>query len=84
MCATAQGEMSATIFYYPGSYVRLVPALRTRLTSGGVPSANVKIGVSTNFDKLCGCVLQASCRCTLLHGLHPMMLIRTWPAGASL
>ena len=29
MCATAQGEMSATIFYYPGSYVRLVPALRT-------------------------------------------------------
>ena len=60
--------MSATVFYYPGSYLRLVPQLRARLTSGGVPSANVKIGVSTNFDKLCGCVLQASCCDTLPSG----------------
>ena len=55
----AQGEMSATVFYHPGSYLRLIPQLRSRLTSGSISASNVKIGVSTNFDKLCGCVLQA-------------------------
>ncbi|CAL8461829.1 g1360 [Coccomyxa elongata] len=53
-----QGEMSATVFYFPGSYVKLLPVLRRRLSAGSVSSSNIKLGVSTNFDKLCGCVLQ--------------------------
>ena len=51
--------MSATVFYFPGSYLRLIPQLRARISAGSIPSASVKLGVSTNFDKLCGCVLQA-------------------------
>ncbi len=50
--------MSATVFYFPGSYVELLPDLRTRLSKGQASSGNIKLGVSTNFDKLCGCVLQ--------------------------
>nr|QOL01152.1 putative extracellular protein CSOL_075 [Pseudococcomyxa simplex] len=53
-----QGEMSATVFYFPASYVRLLPVLRRRLSAGSASSGNIKLGVSTNFDKLCGCVLQ--------------------------
>lgn len=52
--------MSATVFYSPGSYVKLLPVLRRRLSAGSVSSSNIKLGVSTNFDKLCGCVLQVS------------------------
>ena len=55
-----QGEMSATVVYFPGSYVKLLPDLRQRLAAGQASSGNIKLGVSTNFDKLCGCVLQAS------------------------
>ena len=55
----AQGEMSATVFYFPGSYVKLIPDLKQRLASGQASASNIRIGVSTNFDKLCGCVLQA-------------------------
>jgi hypothetical protein len=50
--------MSATVFYFPGSYLRLIPQLRAHIAAGSIPSSSVKIGVSTNFDKLCGCVLQ--------------------------
>ena len=50
--------MSATVFYFPGSYVKLLPDLRARLSKGQASSGNIKLGVSTNFDKLCGCVLQ--------------------------
>ena len=53
-----QGEMSATVVYFPGSYVKLLPDLRQRLAAGQASSGNIKLGVSTNFDKLCGCVLQ--------------------------
>ena len=55
-----QGEMSATVVYFPGSYVKLLPDLRQRLAAGQASSGNIKLGVSTNFDKLCGCVLQVS------------------------
>ena len=55
-----QGEMSATVVYFPGSYVKLLPDLRQRLSAGQASSSNIKLGVSTNFDKLCGCVLQVS------------------------
>ena len=58
-----QGEMSATVFYYPASYVQLIPDLKQRLATGQASASNIRIGVSTNFDKLCGCVLQA---CSLL------------------
>ncbi len=54
-----QGEMSATVFYYPASYVQLIPDLKQRLAAGQASASNIRIGVSTNFDKLCGCVLQA-------------------------
>ena len=57
---TPQGEMSATVVYFPGSYVKLLPDLRQRLSAGQASSSNIKLGVSTNFDKLCGCVLQVS------------------------
>jgi hypothetical protein len=55
-----QGEMSATVFYFPQSYRTLMPLLRTRVLANKPPAwgANLQIGVSTNFDKLCGCVLQ--------------------------
>jgi hypothetical protein len=62
-----QGEMSATVFYFPGSYVKLLPDLRARLSKGQASSGNIKLGVSTNFDKLCGCVLQVPDAGLLLH-----------------
>ena len=63
-----QGEMSATVFYFPGSYVKLIPDLKKRLASGQASASNIRIGVSTNFDKLCGCVLQARpCPCRVHH-----------------
>ena len=62
-----QGEMSATVFYFPGSYVKLLPDLRARLSKGQATSGNIKLGVSTNFDKLCGCVLQVPDAGLLLH-----------------
>eukprot|EP00884_Botryococcus_braunii_P003248 jgi/Botrbrau1/12924/Bobra.92_1s0004.1 len=55
-----QGEMSATVFYFPNSYRALLSTLRQRILANKPPSwsSNVYLGVSTNFDKLCGCVLQ--------------------------
>lgn len=52
--------MSATVFYFPRSYVTLVDGLRDRVLAGKPSSwsSNIKIGTSTNFNKLCGCVLQ--------------------------
>jgi hypothetical protein len=37
-----------------------MPILRARVLANKPPAwgANLQIGVSTNFDKLCGCVLQ--------------------------
>lgn len=64
--------MSATVFYFPASYVRLLPVLRQRLTTGSVSASNVKLGVSTNFDKLCGCVLQVKSHSMLGHGSIPI------------
>ena len=51
--------MSATVVYYPNEYISLVKGLKARVAAGrpGVAS-NIHIGVSTNFDKICGCVLQ--------------------------
>ena len=53
--------MSATVVYYPESYIQLLTLLKDRVLSGSAaafPRANIQIGVSTNFNKICGCVLQ--------------------------
>ena len=55
--------MSATVVYYPSSYIQLLTLLKDRVLSGqaaGFPRSNVQIGVSTNFNKICGCVLQVA------------------------
>lgn len=60
-----QGEMSATVFYFPESYIELLTLLRQRVLRGAAASyspANIQIGISTNFNKLCGCVLQVDCQ----------------------
>lgn len=69
--------MSATVFYFPKSYVTLLPVLRRRLSAGSVSSSNIKLGVSTNFDKLCGCVLQVapSCCNVCFVGSHTAVLM---------
>ena len=52
--------MSATVMYYPQNYTTLIPLLKNRIAKSNPGYAsNINIGVSTNFDKLCGCVLQA-------------------------
>jgi hypothetical protein len=55
-----QGEMSATIFRHPKSWESVASDIKTRFTTGShsVAASKVKIGVSTNFNKLCGCVGQ--------------------------
>lgn len=54
-----QGEMSATVVYYPNEYISLIPTLKARVAAGRSSLAsNVNVGISTNFDKICGCVLQ--------------------------
>lgn len=70
-----QGEMSATVFYYPKSYVKLLPDLRQRLSAGLATSDNIRLGVSTNFDKLCGCVLQVQPACVSRLVLHALILV---------
>lgn len=53
--------MSATVVYYPTSYIQLLGLLKDRVLSGSAasyPRSNIQIGVSTNFNKICGCVLQ--------------------------
>lgn len=59
-CSVAQGEMSATVMYFPQQYTDLLPGLRARITATRPSSyaSNVRMGVSLNFDKLCACVLQ--------------------------
>ncbi len=55
--------MSATVVYYPESYIRLLTLLKDRVLSGraaAFPRSNVQVGVSTNFNKICGCVLQVA------------------------
>ena len=56
-----QGEMSATVFFHPRPYTSLVETLKQDITAGR-PDADlvrkhIRIGVSTNFNKLCACVL---------------------------
>lgn len=55
-----QGEMSATIFRHPQSWESVASDIKKRFTTGtpALAAHKVKIGVSTNFNKLCGCVGQ--------------------------
>jgi len=67
--------MSATVVYYPDSYIELLTLLKDRVLSGraaAFPRSNVQIGVSTNFNKICGCDLQVP--------LHPVLLMNPWPS----
>ena len=66
MCASVQvwfslqGEMSATVMYYPQQYVELMKVMRARLLEGRPDSwaPNVKIGLQMNYNKLCACVTE--------------------------
>ena len=55
-----QGEMSATVMYYPQQYVELMEVMRARLLQGRPDSwaPNVKIGLQMNYNKLCACVTE--------------------------
>jgi hypothetical protein len=55
-----QGEMSATVMYYPQQYVELMEVMRQRLLQGRPDSwaPNVKIGLQMNYNKLCACVTE--------------------------
>lgn len=47
--------------YFPQSYVQLLDLLKQRVLRNkpsDYNAANIQVGVSTNFNKLCGCVLQ--------------------------
>lgn len=59
-CGHVQGEMSATVMYYPESYIQLLTLLKDRVLQSkpSYNANNIQIGISTNFNKLCGCVLQ--------------------------
>ena len=53
-----QGEMSATVFRHPESWRALIPQIKERLLAGRDEAfrQNIQVGVSTNFNKLAGCV----------------------------
>jgi len=53
-----QGEMSATVMYYPQKYVELMDVVRGRMLEGRPASwaANLKIGLQMNYNKLCACI----------------------------
>lgn len=55
-----QGEMSATVMYYPQQYVELIDVMRGRLLAGRPDSwaPNVKIGLQMNYNKLCACITE--------------------------
>lgn len=52
-----QGGMGASMFQYPRAYLEAMAATRSYLLEGlqSDQQANVKLGISTNFNKLCGC-----------------------------
>lgn len=60
LCGVA-GEMSATVVREPQSWTKVVPRLKADIVSGRDDASalmpNLKVGVSTNFNKLCACVL---------------------------
>jgi hypothetical protein len=51
--------MSATVFRFPKQYTELINTLKHDITADrtDIPWDNIKVGVSTNFNKLCACVL---------------------------
>jgi hypothetical protein len=52
-----QGEMGTAVFSHPRAWIDTFHQLRRRLLSGfKIKSGNLKIGLSTNFNKLCGCI----------------------------
>jgi len=55
-----QGEMGATVVYYPASHRALLGSLKARIAAGQAPGAAARVatGVLTNADKLCQCIRQ--------------------------
>jgi len=53
-----QGEMSATVMYYPQKYLEMMDVVRAALLEGRPASwgPNLKIGLQMNYNKLCACV----------------------------
>eukprot|EP01024_Parvocaulis_polyphysoides_P028048 TRINITY_DN25358_c0_g2_i1.p1 TRINITY_DN25358_c0_g2~~TRINITY_DN25358_c0_g2_i1.p1 ORF type:complete len:341 (-),score=43.17 TRINITY_DN25358_c0_g2_i1:217-1101(-) len=54
-----QGEMGATVMYYPSQYTSLIPELKYWIRFGrenDIPFENIEVGLGLNFNKLCGCV----------------------------
>lgn len=54
-----QGEMSATVVRYPRSWTSLISKLKNDIVAlrddADQIRPNLKVGVSTNFNKLCAC-----------------------------
>ena len=72
-----QGGMGASLCQHPKSYLTILQALqmlrKTLLTSmPGDSQSNLKFGISSNFNKLCGC--------TLLDVLEPEEYMSQFPA----
>lgn len=53
-----QGEMSATVFRHPSSWRSLIATIKDRVGKdrSTLFKGHIQVGVSTNFNKLCGCV----------------------------
>ena len=58
MWFSLQGEMSATVMYYPQKYLEMMDVVRAALLEGRTPDwgPNLKIGLQMNYNKLCACV----------------------------
>eukprot|EP00879_Flechtneria_rotunda_P032112 GHRR01035268.1.p1 GENE.GHRR01035268.1~~GHRR01035268.1.p1 ORF type:complete len:181 (+),score=49.48 GHRR01035268.1:123-665(+) len=50
-----QGEMSAMVYHYPVEHMRLLPWAKQQILGNNQGwASNVRIGLSTNYNKLCG------------------------------
>lgn len=61
LCCPGTGEMSATVVGEPQAWTKAVARVKADMVAGredaGLLMPNLKAGISTNFNKLCACVL---------------------------
>jgi hypothetical protein len=65
-----QGEMGRTVYTYPTAWKTVTDQLRNRLlfSSGSqLQRPNVEIGISHNFNKICGCGAHSSTDATTFY-----------------
>ena len=55
LALTLQGEMGATVYFYPEEWVKVIADLRERIDGQRPGSPSVKIGLGANNLKACGC-----------------------------